>query len=212
MPLLSVFGSTAMTPFIMCDIQSHPPELVWAEHWSPSTCGHLCLQLLWLLDIRLPLIIPCMVCLNPPWLVIDQTMTCDSPVTQNVKNQPVAVANLWILFPPTPKTAMFTDKLYKIWQLWLDFEDWIPSFDLHRFSSVKYEVFFHAHQRRCHHQVGHTYLTHGHLLHGQSAHICQLHATCLSIYHMLVKWHFYNKQFHAHCVQDMLHNIHVIDW
>lgn len=112
MPLLSVFGSTAMAPFIMCDIQSHPPEVMWAEHWSPSTCGHSCLQLLWLLDIRLPHIIPCMLCLNPLWLVIDQAMTCDSPVTQNVKNQPVAVANLCILFPPTPMTQLCLQTSY----------------------------------------------------------------------------------------------------
>ena len=32
-------------------------------------------------------------------------MACDSPITQNVKNQPVAVAKLW-MFPPTPMTQL----------------------------------------------------------------------------------------------------------
>jgi hypothetical protein len=49
------------------------------------------------------------------------------------------------------------------------------------------------------------------LLHGQPAYICQLHVTCLSIYHMLIKWYFYNQQLHAQCVQDILHNILVSD-
>lgn len=39
-------------------------------------------------------------------LSLDQTVACDSLITQNVKNQPVAVANLWILFPPTPLTQL----------------------------------------------------------------------------------------------------------
>lgn len=84
-------------------------------------------------------------------------------------------------------------------QLWLVCEDWISSCDLHRFSSVKYEIFLYAHWRRCYHPSLSDTSTHWHLLHGQPAHICQLHVTCLSIYHILVKWHIYNQQLHARC-------------
>lgn len=39
-------------------------------------------------------------------LSLDQTVACDSPITQNVENQPVAVTSLWILFPPTLMTQL----------------------------------------------------------------------------------------------------------
>lgn len=116
MPLLPVFGSTAMAPFIMCDIQFHPPELVWAEHWSPSTCGLSCLQLLWLFDIRLPHIIPCMLCLNPPWLVIGPD--CDpwlSHYTECEKSACSCCQFMDVVSSYSIDTAVFTDRLYKFY-------------------------------------------------------------------------------------------------
>lgn len=145
-------------------------------------------------------------------LSLDQTVACDSPITQNVKNQPVAVANLWILFPPTPVTQLCLQTGCTRFDRWgLTLKTGFPrvtSVD----SVVSSTVFLPAHWRKCCHPVDHTHLTHRHLLHGQSAHICQLHAAFLSIYHILVKWHFYSQQLHAHCVQDMLCNILVSDW
>jgi len=142
MPLLSLFGSTAMAPFIICDIESHPPELVWAEYWSPSTCGHSCLQLLWLFDIRLPhIIILCVLCLDSPWLVIGPD--CGlwlSHYTECEKSACSCCQFVDIVSSYSSDTAVFADRLYKIWQMGLDSEDWISSCDLRRFSSVKYSL------------------------------------------------------------------------
>lgn len=157
---VSVWQYSHGTPYI-CNIQSHPPELVWAEHQSPSTCGRdSCLQLIWLVDISLPHIIPCMFWLNPLWLVmwpdcglwLSHYTKCGKPACSCC--QFVEIVSTY-----SDDIAVFTDRLYKTLQLWLDYEDWISSCDLHRFSTFKYEVFLNAYWRRCHHPVGHTHLT-----------------------------------------------------
>lgn len=105
MPLLSVFGSTAMgtlhnvaifnpTHQNWCELNIGAPQLVGIHVYNFS--GYL------ISDCHILFHVCC--ASAHLGLSLNQTVACDSPITQNVKNQPVAVASLWILFPPTLMT------------------------------------------------------------------------------------------------------------
>lgn len=158
MPLLSVFGSTAMAHFVCATF--HPTHRNWRELniGAPQLVG------IHVYNFSGYLISDCHIlfhvfCASAYLdLSLDQAVVCDSHYTECEKSACSCCQFVDIVSSYSDDTVVFADRLYKSWQLWLDSEDWISSC-VHRFSSVKYEIFLHAHRRRYHHPVGHTHLT-----------------------------------------------------